>query len=295
MNQTKTSRLQYRHVDVFSRVPLSGNGLTVFADSEGLSTEMLQRLTQEMRQFESIFLTATTDPRKFRARIFTMEEELDFAGHPILGAAAVLHEKLGLTDTKPEAWQLQLNAKTVDVTTVKNNESFFVTMEQGTPEFGSSIPPDKQRELLQALNLSEVDLHPDLPIEVLSTGLSYLFIPLRSGLDRARISVPNFESMLAEVGAKFVYVFDVPTLEGRTWDNDGRVEDAATGSAAGPTGAYLVKHKVVSPDTEITINQGRFVGRPSQISVRVSGIPEHITSVKVSGVVTMVASGIMDG
>ena len=294
MPQPKKTRIQYRHVDVFSRVPLSGNGLTVFAESEGLSTDMMQRLTQEMRQFESIFLSSTDDPRKFRARIFTMEEELDFAGHPVLGAAAVLHEKLGVTDRRREEWQFQLNAKTVDVTTIKDGDSFFVTMEQGTPEFGLPVSPDKQREVLRALNLSEVDTHPDLPMEVLTTGLSYLFVPLRSGLERARISVPMFESMLADVGAKFVYVFDMPTLEGRTWDNDGRVEDVATGSAAGPTGAYLVKHKVASPDTEITINQGRFVGRPSQISVRVGGTPEHITSVKVSGEVSMVASGTMD-
>ncbi|MGH9845379.1 MAG: PhzF family phenazine biosynthesis protein [Blastocatellia bacterium] len=266
----------------------------MFTDSAGLSTGAMQRLTQEMRQFESIFLSPTDDPRTFRARVFTMEEELDFAGHPVLGAAAVLHEKLAKAGVQRDEWQLQLNAKTVAVTTVNNNDSYFVTMEQGAPEFGLPVPRDKQREFLQALNLNMADAHPSLPIEVLSTGLWYLFVPVHSGLERARISVPRFERMLAEVGAKFVYVLDVPTLEGRTWDNDGRVEDVATGSAAGPTGAYLVKHKVASPDTEIIINQGSFVGRPSQISVRVGGTFERITSLKVSGAVSMVASGTMD-
>ena len=89
------SGLRYRHVDVFTSSPLSGNGLTVFWDSEGLSEEVMQRLTQEMRQFESIFLMRPPEGRIWRGRIFTMEEELEFAGHPILGAAAALHERHG--------------------------------------------------------------------------------------------------------------------------------------------------------------------------------------------------------
>ena len=82
--------LAFRHVDVFSDQPLSGNGLSVFWDASALTPDLMQRITQEMRQFESIFLTQTEDASTYRARIFTMEEELDFAGHPILGAAGVL-------------------------------------------------------------------------------------------------------------------------------------------------------------------------------------------------------------
>lgn len=290
--QPKRSRRAYRHVDVFSRAPLSGNGLTVFPDSAGLSTEAMQRLTREMRQFESIFLSPTDDARAFRARVFTMEEELDFAGHPVLGAAAVMHEMAG--GGRREEWRLQLNAKTVGVITVKDNDFYLATMEQGAPEFGPAVPLEKQREFLRALNVVAADAHPSLPLEVISTGLPYLIAPVQSGLERARIAVPQFERMLAEVGAKFVYVLDVPRREGRTWDNDGRVEDVATGSAAGPTGAYLVRHKVASPDTEIIINQGSFVERPSQIVVNVGGTFERITSVKVCGAVCMVSSGMMD-
>ena len=84
--------LNYRHVDVFSRELMSGNGLTVFQTKTELPPVLMQAITREMRQFESIFLVTTADPRVVRARVFTMEEELDFAGHPVLGAAAVLHE-----------------------------------------------------------------------------------------------------------------------------------------------------------------------------------------------------------
>jgi trans-2,3-dihydro-3-hydroxyanthranilate isomerase len=85
--------LAYRHVDVFSKIPFSGNGLTVFPESNGLSVQIMQCITQEMRQFESIFLHVQPSSSLVKASIFTMEEELAFAGHPVLGAACVLHEQ----------------------------------------------------------------------------------------------------------------------------------------------------------------------------------------------------------
>jgi PhzF family phenazine biosynthesis protein len=82
--------LEYRQVDVFAEAPLSGNGLAVIITEQSLDALFMQRLTCELRQFETIFLVAEAQPRTFHARVFTMEEELPFAGHPSLGAAAVL-------------------------------------------------------------------------------------------------------------------------------------------------------------------------------------------------------------
>src|SRR5215475_4269919 len=101
--------LAYRHVDVFARESLSGNGLTVFPDGGELPAELMQRLTQEMRQFESIFLSADGESHAYRGHIFTMEEELDFAGHPVLGAACVLHE-VHEPDASIVEWSIRLNA-----------------------------------------------------------------------------------------------------------------------------------------------------------------------------------------
>ena len=85
--------LKYHHVDVFSSRPLSGNGVTVFRLREALPSAVMQELTREMRQFESIFVFQEARSQTVRAWVFTMEEELDFAGHPVLGAAAALHEE----------------------------------------------------------------------------------------------------------------------------------------------------------------------------------------------------------
>ncbi|HEX5441327.1 MAG TPA: PhzF family phenazine biosynthesis protein, partial [Ktedonobacterales bacterium] len=266
--------LEYRHVDVFTREALSGNGLIVFPEGAGLAPESMQLITREMRQFESIFLVPTpADAHRVQARVFTMEEELPFAGHPVLGAACVLHERLyyvGDADERAE-WTLELPVGPVQVSTTRREGWYEATMNQGQPRFGATPDAGMVGQMLAALNLEEGDLYPGLPMEVISTGLPYLLVPLADGLEHAAIVQPGFETLLASVGAKFVYVLHVATREGRTWDNDGRVEDVATGSAAGPTGAYLVQHGLASPNEEITLRQGRFLGRPSEMRIRVEG------------------------
>jgi trans-2,3-dihydro-3-hydroxyanthranilate isomerase len=115
--------------------------------------------------------------------------------------------------------------------------------------------------------------------------------PVNKDLNAAPIVRPEFEKLLARFGAKFVYVFDVNRKEGRTWDNDGRVEDIATGSAAGPAGAYLVTHGLVSPAQTIEISQGRFVGRPSTLFLVAQEDTQGQINVKVAGDASIFARG----
>lgn len=282
------SGLQYRQADVFSRSPLAGNGLAVFPDASRLDGAVMQALTQELRQFESIFLTATDDPAVYRARMFTEEEELDFAGHPILGAAAVLHDQTGDVDERD--WTLKLNAKDATVTTRRRENWYEAWMDQGAPEFCDPLSENEARQFLEAMNLRPEDLEPGLPVQTVSTGLPYLMVPLRSGLDNLNITHPEFEAMLATVGAKFSYPLDIATREGRSFDNRGILEDVATGSAAGPAAAYLMHHGQAAPGETVIIRQGRFVGRPSEILTRTEGAER----VFVGGDVAMVAKGVFD-
>jgi len=286
----KVEGLKFRHVDVFSSRPLSGNGLCVFWESSNLSVDVMQQLTQEMRQFESIFLTKTADNNVFKARIFTMEEELDFAGHPVLGAAAVLHEQYGTTDST--TWILELNKKQVQVESARVNEVYQTTMDQGQAEFGQILDEEKTDIFMRALNIDHSCKAKSYPLQVVSTGLPYLIVPVTGGLEQAKIEHNDFSALLDTVGAKFVYVFDLDAREGRTWDNNGLVKDVATGSAAGPTAAYLVKHGLAAISENIVIYQGRFVGRPSQINAFVYGNASEIQKVFVSGTVSMVATGV---
>lgn len=260
-------RVPYVHVDVFTNKPFSGNSLTVFPKASGLSTKQMQQLTQEMRHFESIFLLSVAH-RTVKARIFTMEEELSFAGHPVLGAAAVLHRQMAV-DMLVTDWQFVLASKTVPVRTEQREGLIRATMNQGKAEFGQTLSPEAAAWFWQALNLSPDDAHQQLPVQVVSTGLPYLILPVRQHLDRAQIVVKDLENKLSQYGAKFILVFDPALSEGRTWDNLGLVEDIATGSAAGPAGAYLVNYKVASVNQPITLHQGRFLSRPSQLFVTV--------------------------
>lgn len=282
--------LDFVQADVFAEGPLSGNGLSVFLDCAQLSASLMQRLSVEMRQFESIFLIPGKDPQCARARIFTMEEELEFAGHPLLGAACVLHDRKGEA-TALETWCFELTEKSITVETERLAAGFKAVMRQGMPSFGEPLSAERAAPYLKALNLAESDLEPGLPLQMVSTGLPYLLVPIRSGLADVKTLHDDFEGLLAEIGAKFSYVLDVPALEGRTWDNLGLVEDIATGSAAGPVGAYLVRHGRAEVGSEIILSQGRFVGRPSKLTIKVLATQNHIEDVHVGGGVHIVARG----
>lgn len=280
--------MEYFHVDVFSNEILSGNGLTVVFCNEELEDDLMLKLTQEFKQYETIFVRRIVDCI-FSARIFTVDEELDFAGHPILGAAATIHSHI-FGNEEDIAITFQLNQKTIIVNSKKSAEYYEVQMNQGKAEFLCEVSKEKRNKYVQALNLSEENLSEEFPMEVVSTGLPYLLVPLTSGIENTKILSSNFEEMLREVGAKFAYIFDVNAIEGRTWDNQGNVEDVATGSAAGPLGAYLYKHNMFNVGHEIIINQGRFVGRPSKIRVSMNNSEKEIL---VSGAVAILAKGVI--
>ncbi|MFI5982330.1 PhzF family phenazine biosynthesis protein [Streptomyces sp. NPDC051555] len=116
----KEHPVRYLHVDVFTGRPYTGNSLAVFPEAQGLTAAQMLAITRELRHFESVFLTQDlARPRTHRARIFDLAGELDFAGHPLIGAAAVLHALEDVRDTTGQeaVWALRLTARTVRVAT----------------------------------------------------------------------------------------------------------------------------------------------------------------------------------
>lgn len=274
----------YYHTDVFGSGPLTGNGLTVFIAESFPESGFMQKAAQEFKQFETIFLVREGQ-NSFSARIFTVEEELAFAGHPVLGAAAALcREFFGGHEAQIT---LRLPEKSVSVSCSPRKDAFFCVMDQGKAEFSGEIPQDKQQKFLSSFNLSPQQLFPALPMQVVSTGLPYLIVPISHGLESARIVVSDLERQLTSIGAKFAYILDVDRLEGRSWDNLGTDEDAATGSAAGPVGAYLCRHGIAEKGSVIKLSQGRFISRPSVIEVSASPYDE----ISVGGRVDILARG----
>jgi len=277
--------MKCRLVDVFARQRFHGNGLTIFYDFESLDEQEMLVLTQEMRQFESIFLKGS--PGNWSARIFTMEEELDFAGHPLLGLAYHLHQAHGSL-TEPGKWQVAVNGREVTLSSGWEGDGVFrASMSQGEPTHLKTLSSEESSAFYEALNLSP-DSCSSYPAEVITTGLPYLILPVDGHLDAIEFMSPDLSPQLARHEAKFVYVLDTRTFEGRTWDNAGKVEDIATGSAAGPAAVYLFRHGLMTKNP-ITISQGRFCGRPSQIEVLLQFEGREISDVQVAGNVVDVA------
>ena len=284
------SALHYLHVDVFAARPYAGNSLPVFLDAPDLTAEQMLAITRELRHFEAIFLAPTDMPGTHRARVFDLFEELPFAGHPIIGAACALHH-----DGKAENERhsiFALSERTVSVVTHRTSSGFAAMLDQGEAIFLGEC--DNCDEVAAAFDLDPSDLHPHLPMAVISTGLRYLIVPVVPGaLAKARIR-SDISALVTRVGAQFAVLLDEAALEIRHWNNDGVVEDVATGSAAGTIGAYRMRYCSARSGETFTLDQGRFAGRPSMIDVRPHGTAQAVHSVMVGGKVAIVGHGTLE-
>src|SRR3981189_635504 len=170
-------KLAMVYLDVFTNRALTGNALAVCLDGRGLSTEQMQALARETNLSETTFIlpgeASAEDERGVRVRIFTVQEELPFAGHPTLGTAFVLHKQTGASEVR-----LELNVGTVPVRFEKTDgQPLFGEMTQKNPEFGAMHPVDAVAPLT---NLSAADFDDSVPIQTVSTGLPYTITALRS-------------------------------------------------------------------------------------------------------------------
>lgn len=283
--------LRYTHVDVFADSPFSGNALPVFLDPGSLSAAQMLRITQELRQFETIFLWSTEDTATWRARVFDLHGELPFAGHPVLGAAAVLHRLIS-PEASARTWSIDLSGRIVRVDTSTAGAGYTAVIDQGEPEFLGTL--SDRSCAAEAFGLTVDDLSERLPLDVVTTGLRYLIVPVRPGaLERASVR-GDLTELVTGAGAEFAVLFDDKRSEVRHWDNDGRLEDVATGSAAGTIGAYCLRHGLRSGDREFALHQGRFLGRPSVLRVLPKGTRDHIESVCVGGNVAFTGTGTIE-
>jgi trans-2,3-dihydro-3-hydroxyanthranilate isomerase len=279
--------LDYLHVDVFSATPFSGNSLAVFPDSGDLDAAEMLRITQELRHFESIFLSPMASERTVAARVFDLVEELPFAGHPILGAAAALQHRAA--PQRGGRWQFDLSGRLVSVTVEPTAGGYRARLDQGRPK--PFVRVEERTAFAAAYSLDADRLHPHLPLEVGDTGLRYLVVPLVAGaIAEARIA-RDITELLRGAGAQFGVLFDPEAMEIRHWNNDGVVEDVATGSAAGVVAAYALRHGLIVPDEAVALRQGRFTGRPSTITVWAGGRPDDVAAIHVGGDVAMAGSG----
>jgi trans-2,3-dihydro-3-hydroxyanthranilate isomerase len=281
--------VSFRFVDVFTEVPFAGNQLCVVPDPPAdLSSELMQTIAKEIGFSETTFVTEIR-PDGYRVRIFTPSEELPFAGHPTLGTAFTLASEGRITTP---CIQTTVGGEVpVDV----DLETGFGWMTQFPPAFRDEF--DDRELLATACGLHVQDLHPELPAQVVWTGLDWLMVPIRDEATLRRAE--RNESACTEVAGKSasagLYLFAVRgdgDVMARMFDPYfGIGEDPATGSAAGPLGAYLSARGLAGMPGRMVVAQGEMVGRPSFVHVDVSAADDAMV-VKVGGGVRGIGEGV---
>jgi trans-2,3-dihydro-3-hydroxyanthranilate isomerase len=293
---------EFVQLDVFTKTPLTGNPLAIFTDARGLTEQEMQTLAREMNLSETTFILPREPQvealKGKRVRIFTVEEELPFAGHPTLGTALYLHNT---AVSRADEIVLDLNVGKIGVRfrADSNNRSdrvagdVFGEMRQRDPEFGPTLSRDDVAGVLQG---GAEQIASEWPGQIVSTGLPFAIVPIRDSktLTNLKPDLVRVGALLEGTGARFCY-FISPERESwrevraRMFFYGG--EDPATGSAAGCAASWMVRHGLAKSDEQILIHQGIEARRPSEIFVRATREGEKVTNVRVGGYAVEVLRG----
>jgi len=288
---------RYYTLDVFTNNRFEGNPLAVFTDGDGLSNDEMQAIAREMNLAETVFVQKPTDERALaRLRIFTTQQELKLAGHPVVGTWFLLAQ-LGVVPAQEGGVHVmqQTGAGILPVEIrFKDGRPQRVTMTQMEATFRPAR--FKKAALAKALGVSLKDFDAELEPESVSTGIFNLMVPFRNraGLGKIAMNMVELRKLLGK-SATMAYCFAL--------GGNGKVfsrgmlpweiyEDPATGSAAGSLGAYLVRHGKLSAGHTLSILQGEEMGRPSHIEVEVTQAGKKLVP-RVSGAAVRVFEGTM--
>jgi trans-2,3-dihydro-3-hydroxyanthranilate isomerase len=294
---------EFVQLDVFTKTPLTGNPLAIFTDARRLTDQQMQALAREMNLSETTFILLREPQVEAqegkRVRIFTVEEELPFAGHPTLGTALYLHNTAA---SRADEIVLDLNVGKIGVrfSTDSNNRSnrvagdVFGEMRQRDPEFGPILPRDNVASVLRG---DADEIASQWPSQTVSTGLPFAIVPIRDSKALANLKpdLVRAGALLEGTGARFCYFICPEERQGRL-EVRARMffyggEDPATGSAAGCAVSWMVRHGLAKSDEQILIRQGVEARRPSEIFVRAARDGETVTNVRVGGYAVEVLRG----
>lgn len=287
---------KFYQVDVFTRDPFGGNPLAVFPDAAGLSDSSMLQIAREMNLSETTFVfPAEWSGVDFEVRIFTPGKEIPFGGHPIIGTANVL-QLAGKRGRDPHLMRLGTKIGPIEVTA----ENEYLYMKQLLPSFEDC---DVDANMVaRAFSLSSEEIDSRWPIQIVSTGLPAILVPLKNceGLAKIKPSLPDLEKILTDTDLIYLFALENPDIEATVYSRAfapfiGIPEDPATGSVAGALGSYLVKHRVIADEyaENILIRQGIEMGRPSSLLVRIGAYEGNIGSVQVGGTARLIIEGVL--
>lgn len=288
----------FYQVDVFAETKYAGNQLAVIRNAKGLSDSEMQKIAREMNFSETTFIISDEEKNNgYDVRIFSLDEELPFAGHPTLGTAFIIQQWI----IGREVAQVNLNLKVGQIPVEFNYSAGrpdILWMKQMAPTFGRTFEPNA---VAGALNIEDQLIDSRFPVQEVSTGLPFIIVPLKS-LEAVRscyIDRVGYLRLIDQAEAKSIFVFcpesykrenDINT---RMFDDyHGIAEDPATGSANGCLAAYLVKNRYYKKnEIDVRVEQGYEIGRPSLLLLKAHEEEDGEIAVRVGGKVIMVARG----
>ena len=287
-------KLNFVQMDVFTQTPLQGNQLAVFTDGRGLTDAEMQSLARETNLSETTFIlprdAATENREGVRVRIFTVEEELPFAGHPTLGTATVIRNY-----AHRDKVALHLNVGKIPIEfTQQSGGLAFGEMQQKDPEF---IEIHNAVEVAKIGGLAPEDIRADAPIQTVSTGNRFVIVPVKSlaAIQKLQFNHAAAKTYLESHSGKFFFWICAQATHPEAKFHARMIfyngEDPATGSAAGPAVAWMVKHGLVASDERVVIEQGVEIGRRSHMFVRAQLEKDRVHDVRVGGYAVEIARG----
>lgn len=258
----------------------------------------MQQIAKEINFSETTFITSR-QPRDggYDVRIFTPNAEVEFAGHPTLGTAHIIRNRLRLTDANEFALNLRIGRIPVTFEQMSSGTP-MLWMKQAAPKFGKQLDASA---VARVLGIEPSDIDSDSPIAEVSTGFPTIVVPLKSMdvLKRVQINKQQYLALVSDGWAKLILVFSREgyepgqSLSVRVFcDYYGIPEDAATGSSNGSLAAYLAHHRLLgSSSIDVTAGQGYEIGRPSTLALRTREAQSGI-AVFLGGSVVDVAEGV---
>jgi trans-2,3-dihydro-3-hydroxyanthranilate isomerase len=290
---------RYLHYDVFTDKPLTGNQLAVFTETAGLTAAEMQAMTRETKFSECTFVqpaeAAGTD---VRLRIFGPNNEMQFAGHPVIGSTfALADDGVIKAGAKEFTFGLGIGPTLVELEW-QGDRLQFAWMTQQKPVFGPTL--NAPAALAAALGIDASAFRPGVLPQEVNCGSAFFMVPLasRAAVDQAVVDIRAAAAMFeaAKITRRGLFIFSTePGPDGATCYSRmmGANEDPATGSASGPLGCYLVKHGLVPPDKagSIVSAQGVKMGRPSRIHIKIDLTGGEISRVRVGGTSVLVGEG----
>jgi len=260
-------------VDVFTDTPLTGNQLAVVLNAEGIPGDVMQRIAKEMNISETTFVLRPENPANVaRVRIFTPASELPFAGHPTIGTAWVLFTE-GLVPGGALDFTLEEGIGPVAVRAERGANSLTFWMTHPPVTLGDIL--SDRAGAAGAIGLTESDLATDVPIQVGTTGVPFVYVALKdaAAVDRA-VSERDALSRVFEHGVFLFAAVGRDRLYSRMFAPHvmNIYEDPATGSGSGPLGAFAVKYGLVRRSSEVSLisEQGTKMGRRSLVHIKLA-------------------------